>query len=162
MDNRLLDLVEQLEEILDRGTKVPLTGKIMVDEEVVLEILDGIRSTLPEEIRQANLILAERDRLLEDARNEGQRILDRAQKQAEQLVQEDEIVAQSRSYAEDIARKAQQYSREVKLGALKYSDDLLQDVEKKLDETFKAVKSSREELNALARWDERIENDLEG
>ncbi|NLI91391.1 MAG: ATP synthase F0 subunit B [Peptococcaceae bacterium] len=161
MENRLIDLIEQLEEILDRGTKVPLTGKIMVDEEVVLEILDGIRSVLPEEIRQANLVLADRDRLMEDARNEGQRIVDRAQKQAEQLIQENEIVAQSRAYAEDIARKAQQYSRDVKLGALKYSDDLLHDVEKKLEETFKAVKSSRDELNVMARWDERIQNNLD-
>lgn len=161
MDNRLLDFIEQLEEILDRGTKVPLTGKIMVDEDTVLEILDNIRAVLPEEIRQANLVLAERDRLMEDARNEGQRIIDRAQKQAEQLLQEDEIVAQSRSYAEDIARKAQQYSREVKIGALKYSDDLLHDIEVKLEETFKAIKASREELNTMARWDERIQNNIE-
>lgn len=161
MDNRLLDFIEQLEEILDRGTKVPLTGKIMVDEDTVLEILDNIRAVLPEEIRQANLVLAERDRLMEDARNEGQRIIDRAQKQAEQLLQEDEIVAQSRSYAEDIARKAQQYSREVKIGALKYSDDLLHDLEVKLEDTFKAIKANREELNAMARWDERIQNNIE-
>lgn len=161
MENRLLDLIEQLEEILDRGTKVPLTGKIMVDEEVVLEILDGIRSVLPEEIRQANILLAERDRLMEDARNEGQKILDRAQKQAEHLLQEDEITVQSRAFAEDVVKKAQQYSREVKVGALKYSDDLLHDVETKLEETFKAIKTSREELNSMARWDERIQNDLD-
>ncbi|HBC98116.1 MAG TPA: ATPase [Clostridium sp.] len=161
MENRLLDLVEQLEEVLDRGTKVPLTGKIMVDEEVVLEILDGIRSALPEEIRQANLILAERDRLLEKARNEGDKIVDRAHKQAEYLLQEDEIAVQSRAYAEDIVNKAQQYSREVKVGALKYSDDLLHDMEIKLEETFKAIKTSREELNVMARWDEKIQDNLD-
>jgi len=161
LENRLLDLIEQLEEILDHGTKVPLTGKVMVDEDVILETLDGIRSVLPEEIRQANLVLAERDRFIEEARNESQRMLDRAQKHAEQLLQEDEIVAQSRSYAEEIAQKAQQYSREVKLGALKYSDDLLRDVEMKLEETFKGIKASREELNVMARWDERVQNNLE-
>ena len=161
MENRLLTLIEHLEEILDRGTKVPLTGKVMVDEENVLEILDGIRTVLPEEIRQANLILAERDRMLEDARSEGQRIVDRANKQAEQLLQENEEVTQSRVYAEEIVRKAQQYSREVKLGALKYSDDLLNDIEMKIEESFKAIKSSREELNSLARWDEKIQSGLE-
>lgn len=161
MENRLLDLIEQLEEILDRGTKVPLTGKIMLDEELVLEILDGIRAVLPEEIRQANLVLSERDRMMEDARSDAQKVLDRAQKQAEFLVQEDEIVAQSRAYAEDIAKKAQQYSREVKVGALKYSDDLLHDVESKLEEAYKAIKSSRDELNSMARWDERIQNNVE-
>lgn len=161
MENRLLDLIEQLEEILDRGTKVPLTGKIMVDEDMVLEIVDGIRSVLPEEIRQANLILAERERMIEDARNEGQKIIDRAEKQAEFLLQEDEIVAQSRVYAEEIVKKAQQYSREVKVGALKYSDDLLHDVETKLEDTFKAIKANREELNGMARWDDRIQNKFE-
>lgn len=161
MENRLLELIEQLEEILDRGTKVPLTGKIMVDEENVLEILDGIRSVLPEEIRQANLLLAEKDRLIEDAHNESQRIIERAEKQAEFMLQEDEIVAQSRVYAEDIVKKAHHYSREVKVGALKYSDDLLHDVEAKLEETYKAIKASREELNVMARWDERIQNNLD-
>jgi len=160
LENRLFTLLEQLEEILDRGTKVPLTGKVMVDEDSVLEILDGIRSVLPEEIRQANLILADRDRLLEDARSEGQRIVDRAQKQAEQMLQENEVVSQSRVYAEEIVRKAQQYSREVKLGALKYSDDLLNDIEAKIEESFKAIKESREELNSLARWDEKIQSDM--
>ena len=161
MENRLFTLLEQLEEILDRGTKVPLTGKVMVDEDSVLEILDGIRSVLPEEIRQANLILAERDRFMEDARSEGQRIVDRAQKQAEQMLQENEVVSQSRVYAEEIVRKAQQYSREVKLGALKYSDDLLNDIEAKIEESYKVIKESREELNSLARWDEKIQSGMD-
>ena len=161
MENRLFTLLEHLEEILDRGTKVPLTGKVMVDEDSVLEILDGIRSVLPEEIRQANLILAERDRFMEDARSEGQRIVDRAQKQAEQMLQENEVVSQSRVYAEEIVRKAQQYSREVKLGALKYSDDLLNDIEAKIEESYKVIKESREELNSLARWDEKIQSGMD-
>jgi len=160
LENRLFTLLEHLEEVLDQGTKVPLTGKVMVDEDNVIEILDGIRAVLPEEIRQANLILAERDRLIEDARREGQLILDRAQKQSEQLLEENEVVVQSRVYAEEIVRKAQQYSRDVKLGALKYSDDLLHDIEGKIEDTYKAVKTSREELNAMARWDDRAQSAL--
>lgn len=158
MENHLIELIEQLEDVLDHGTKVPLTGKIMVDSETILELLDGIRSVLPEEIRQANLLLADRDRYIEEARSEGSRIVDRAQKQAEQLVLEDEIVTQSRAYGEDIVLKAQQYSREVKLGALKFADEVLQDVESKISDAFKSIKSSREELNTMARWDDRVQS----
>ena len=43
------------------------------------------------------------------------------------------------------------------MGALKYSDDLLRDIESKLEDTYKAIKSSREELNTMARWDERVQ-----
>lgn len=158
MENHLIDLIEQLEDVLDHGTKVPLTGKIMVDSETVLELLDGIRSVLPEEIRQANILLAERDRYIEEARSEGNRIVERAQKQAEQLVNEDEIVTQSRAYGEELVLKAQQYSREVKLGALKFADELLQDIESKIGDAFKSIKSSREELNTMARWDDRVQS----
>ncbi|NLM20596.1 MAG: ATP synthase F0 subunit B [Peptococcaceae bacterium] len=161
MENRLLDLIEQLEEIIDHGTKVPLTGKVMVDEEVVLEILDSIRTELPEEIRQANLLLADRDRLIENARLEGQMIVERAEKQAEQLLKEDEITIQSRAYAEELVEKAQQYSREVKLGALKYSDELLNDIALKLEEVFKTIQASREELSNMARWDDNEDNNAE-
>ena len=161
MENRLLDLIEQLEELIDHGTKVPLTGKVMVDEEMVLEILDSIRSVMPDEIRQANLVLAERDRHMENARMEGQMIIERAEKQAELLLKEDEITVQSRAYAEDIVQKAQQYSREVKLGALKYSDELLNDVAEKLENVFKTIQNSREELTDMARWDDRIQNNVD-
>lgn len=168
MENQLYNLLEQLEELLDRGTKVPLTGRVMLDEDSVLEIIDGIRSGLPGEIREANLILAERDRILENARLESQRIIERAHNEAERLILENEIVQQSKEYSDDlvkqsqeysdqIVQKAQEYSREVKMGALKYSDDLLNDIESKLEETYKAIKSSREELKSMARWDERVQ-----
>ena len=155
MENRLMDLIEQLEEILDHATKVPLTGKIMIEEDLILEIVDAMRAAIPEEIRQANMIISDRDRLIEQARSDSQRIIERAQKQAEQLIEEDEIVSQSRAYGEDIVRKAQQYSREVKLGALKYSNDILYGVEQKLEEAYKSIKASREELLTLARRDEK-------
>ncbi|UWG96159.1 ATPase [Dehalobacter sp. DCM] len=158
MENHLIELIEQLEEVLDHGTKVPLTGKIMVDSETILELLDGIRSVLPEEIRQANNLLAERDRYIEEARSEASRILDRAQKQADQLIQEDEIVTQSRAYGEEIVLKSQQYSREVKLGALKFADEMLLDIESKIGDAFKSIKASREELNSMTRWDDRVQS----
>lgn len=161
MENRLIDLLDQLEEIIDHATKVPLTGRVLVDEDVVLEILDGMRSFLPEEIRQANMILAERDRILEKAREESQLIIERAEKQAEQLLKEHEITIQSRAYAEELVQQAQQYSREVKLGALKYSDELLNDLSTKIESVFKAIQASREEINNMARWDERVENSIE-
>jgi len=161
LENRLIELIDQLEEIFDQGTKVPLTGKVMIDHEVIIEILDAIRSVLPEEIRQANLVLSDRERLMDSARIESQRIVDRAEKQAEQLLKEDEIALQSHAYAEDLVQKAQQYSREVKYGALKYSDEILGDLALKLEENLKTIKSSREELDVMARRDERTQNGLD-
>ena len=173
LENQLYNLIEQLEELLDRGTKVPLTGKVMIDENFVLEILENIRAVLPEEIREANSLLADRNRIIGNARKEGQNIIEQSEKQAERMISEnrivkesqiyaDEITKESQDYAEELVHKAQQYSKEVKLGALKYSDDLLYDLESKLGQTIKSLKESREELTAMARWDERIKKIDEG
>lgn len=157
MDNQIYALIEQMEEVLDRATKVPLMSKIMIDEDSLLEILDRMRAALPEEIKDANFIIAEKERITEDARSEARRIIERAQVQAEQVMMENEITLQAKAYSEELVMKAQQYSREVKMGTLKYSDDLLNDLEKRFEEAFKSIKSSREELVRMARWDDRVQ-----
>ena len=154
MENQLYSLLEQLEDAIEKGGKVPFTAKVMVDEEQVLEILESIKSIIPQEIQQANILLMERDRLMEDAREESRRLLSSAEKQAEQMVAENDITIQAQEYAEDLIKKAQAYSNDVKLGALKYADELLRNLESKIDSTFKALRASREELAIMSRNDE--------
>jgi len=154
LENQLYSLLEQLEDAIEKGGKVPFTAKVMVDEEQVLEILESIKSIIPQEIQQANILLMERDRLMEDAREESRRLLSSAEKQAEQMVAENDITIQAQEYAEDLIKKAQAYSNDVKLGALKYADELLRNLESKIDSTFKALRASREELAIMSRNDE--------
>ena len=50
---RVLELLEEIEEIVDTAAGFPLTGKIMVDSQELLEIVREIRAELPDEIQQA-------------------------------------------------------------------------------------------------------------
>ena len=53
------DLIEQLDEVLDTGMKLP--GKrVIVDIEKVRAIVDDMRMTMPTEIKQAKGIVADR------------------------------------------------------------------------------------------------------
>ncbi len=155
MDNQILGLIEELEEIVDRGTKVPMTGKVLVDDSAIFALLDKIRSSLPEEIRNAQWIMEERQRIVEEAQAEAQKMMERAKQYAEKLAEEDAIVSKAQEYAEDIAKQAQTFSRDVKIGTVQYSDEVLQFIEKKLAEQMESVRRNREELRTMVKRDDR-------
>ena len=82
---RVLELLEEIEEIVDTAAGFPLTGKIMIDSEELLEIVREIRSELPDEIQQAQWIKNERERIMTEAKNQYEQIIADAQKQAESV-----------------------------------------------------------------------------
>lgn len=157
MANDVLELLEELEEIVDRGTKIPMTGKVLVDDGVIFELIDRMRTSLPEEIRNAKWVLTERQKIMDEAHAEAERLLKQGKNYIEKMAEENEVVKQAQSYAEDIARQAQTYAKEVKVGAVQYADELIQKVEKDLAETLIALRQNREELRNLAKRDPRKE-----
>ena len=155
LENDVLALLEELEEIVDRSPKIPMTGKVLVDDNALFEIIDRMRTSLPEEIRNAKWVLTERQKLLDEAHAEAERILERGKSYIEKMAEENEVAKQAQAYAEDIARQAQTYAKEVKFGAMQYADEMLQQVEKNVTETLQAIRKNREELRNLAKREQR-------
>lgn len=155
MSSDVLGMLEELEEIIDRATKIPLSGKVLVDDNLVFDLIDRIRAALPEEIRDAQWILSERQRIMDEAQSESQRIMERGKTYVEKLSEENEIAKQAQTYAEDLVKQAQAYAREVKIGALQYADEMLFYAEGKLSESIQAVKRNREELKIKAKRDDK-------
>lgn len=165
MEQDVLALLDELEEIIDRGTKIPMTGKVLIDDSVAFDILDRIRATLPDELQNAKWVLVERQKIMDEAQAEAERLLERGKSYIEKMAEESEVVKQAQTYAEDIARQAQTYAKEVKLGAIQYTDEMLLQVEQSVAETLQAVRRNREELRSLAKKDQRgknIEKNAEG
>ena len=61
-------LVDRLEEILNDSKQIPLTTNLMVDEDRIYRLVDQMRSAIPQEIKQAGRVNAERDRILAQAK----------------------------------------------------------------------------------------------
>jgi len=70
----ILDVLNELEELVEESTKVPLVGKILIDDDLILDMIDHIRTALPEEMRLAKSVAVERERIIEEARNEAKRM----------------------------------------------------------------------------------------
>ena len=131
---RVLELLDEIEEIVDTASGILLTGKIMVDSQELLEIVKEIRSELPEEIQQARWIKNERDRILSEAKNEYETIIRNAEKQAEDLIEQDAIMTQAHQRADALMQTTENNVRQLKMSTYDYVDGILFDFQEKMDE----------------------------
>lgn len=145
----LLSALNDLEEVIENSSKIPMTRKILVDEERVLDLLDRIRTTIPEEIRQSKWIIQEREKVLSDSQREAVRILEDAKRQVEIKADDSEVVRQAKVVAEEIVKKAEAVGREIRDGARSYADDILKNMEESLGKIVSQIQQGRNELNSM-------------
>ena len=98
-----------MEELIENSGKVPLTRKVMVNEDSILDLLDRIRTTIPEEIRQAKWIIQEREKVMSDSQKEAMNYGE-CPKQVEKQAEDSEVARNV--VAEEIIAKAEQTAQE--------------------------------------------------
>lgn len=104
----ILYLVDQLEELVGIGKRVPFSSRVMVEEEDFLALVDQLRAALPNEITQAQRVIKERERVIGEAQDEANRIIQTAHERAEMLVSQSAILGEARQRAEEILRQAEE------------------------------------------------------
>ena len=102
----ILHLVDRLEELFNESRPFPFTHSVLVNEDRMLDLIDQMRVSIPEEIKKAQQLLAQRDRLLAQAQEEANRTLALARDKSEQIIERDAIVAEAKIRAEQIIQQA--------------------------------------------------------
>jgi vacuolar-type H+-ATPase subunit H len=143
-----ITLIEEMEKIIEKSRHIPLTGKVFLDGDLFLDYLDRLRTSLPEEVRQARWITQEKERLLEEARLKARDLLTEAEKRTEIMAQENELVRKARNQAGEIVNRAQRLAEEMQAGALGYADEVLSRLEANLNQTLAQVRQGRQELQS--------------
>ena len=133
---KVLELLDELDEIIEVASSVPVVRKVMVDPNEVTEIVKEIRLELPDEIQQAQWIKNERTRILDEAKEEYERIIAEAREKADRMVEEDEITIRAKERAEEILRIARDNSSVMKMSILDYTDSMLYNLQEKVDEVY--------------------------
>ncbi len=128
----ILALVDQLEKSVNDGWRVPLSAKTVIDENAFFELIDQMRVSIPQEIKRANELLQEREKVLAVASEEAEQIIERGREQAARLVDEHEIMAAARAEAEGIRAQARRETAEILKGADEYAIGVLVDLESSL------------------------------
>lgn len=141
----ILHLVDRLEEVFNSGTAIPLSHKLMVDEDRVLEIIDQMRVSIPEEVKKSQQVLAQRDRILAQAQEEAARTVNIAKEKSEQMLGREAMVQQAQAKAEQILVAARGDAEQIRAEADDYTLDVLTKLEAEL------VKSLTQARNGIAR-----------
>lgn len=142
----VLVLIDKLDDLIHSAKQVPLSSQVRVDKSEIYDILDQMRATIPEEIKQARWIVKERQEMLAEAKREAERIVKEAQERQERLVSEEEVTRQAEREADDIIEDARAREREIRLGAEDYADEILSTLENNLSKIVSAVQRGRDRL----------------
>jgi cell division septum initiation protein DivIVA len=142
----VLVLIDKLDDLVHNAKTIPLSDSVRVDKEEIYDILDQMRATIPEEIKQARWIVKERQEMLAEAKREAERIVKEARERQERLISEEEVTRQAERAAEDIIEDARAREREIRLGAEDYADEILGTLETNLSKFTAAVQRGRDRL----------------
>ena len=138
-------VLEKLEAYIHEGTWFP-AGYRVLSEERLMEFVEKIRASLPEEVGRAKLIARDQDRMIRAAQEKAQAIVTEATSKHEELVDDHEIVQRARTTAEVILREAEERARKVRDGADQYAAQLLTELETRLSTALGSVRKGRETL----------------
>ena len=124
----VLVLIDKLDDLVHNAKQVPLTDQVRVDKEEIYDLLDQMRATIPEEIKQARWIVKE------------------ARERQDRLISGEEVMKAAERAAEDILDEAQAREREIRLGAEDYADEILNTLEINLTKFIAAIQRGREQM----------------
>ena len=111
----VLVLIDKLDDLIHNARPVPLTDQVRVDREEIYDLLDQMRATIPEEIKQARWIVKERQEMLAEAKREAERVVKEARDQQARLIAEEEVYKQAERGAEEILEDARDTERQIRL-----------------------------------------------
>jgi cell division septum initiation protein DivIVA len=154
----ILHLVDRLEELFNESRPIPLTHNVIIDEDKILDIIDQMRVTIPEEMKKAQQVLSQRDRILAQAQEEANRTLNLARDKSENLVERDAIVQAAHVQADEIISKALTDVEKTRRDADKYVIDTLLRVEYELERMLNQAQNGILALQSLAVENEQGSN----
>ncbi len=141
-------LVDRLEQVLGESRRIPMTTTLLVDEDQVFSIIDQLRVAIPEEVKRANRVEAERERILAQAHEEAERIRQLAKQEAEELVRRDRVAASAEQRAENILERARREAEALRHDADVYVVDVLAKLEEDLLRSLSVVRNGLRKVQA--------------
>jgi hypothetical protein len=143
-------VIDKLENYVREGTWLPFGMRILSEERLV-EFIEKMRSTLPEEVGRAKVIATNKERVIKEAQEKAQLIVDEATTAHTQLVDQSEILRQARTTAEVVLREAEEKARRTRQGADTYAAQVLAELEARLSTALGSVRKGQEALTARPR-----------
>ncbi len=137
----ILHLVDRLEELFNESRPVWFTHSVIVDEDRLLDLIDQMRITIPEEIKKSQQLLSQRDRVLAQAQEEANRTIALAREKSDKLVEKDSVTQAAQVRAEQLVAQAKNECAQTKKDADEYVLQTLANLQIELEKSLSQVKN---------------------
>lgn len=146
------EILDGLEDMLEEAWSLPLSGgKCVVDAERIKQYLQDIRLNMPSEIKQAKLIVTDRNDIIQQAEKQSEATVRKAEEKARVLIAQEEIVKQAQEKAAEIISQAQAAAKEIRRASHEFSDSMLKQSEDTLAQALKNVHETRQALRTAVQ-----------
>ena len=143
-------LIEELQDIADNAFTIPLSGgKTVVNAERPKDIIDEMKENIPQEIKQAKSIVADRNNILSSAKKEAEEIVQAAEARAKDMTERHEITRNARQSAEEILNKANEEADKIRNAANSYIESIMKKADEGLSANLAQLQKTRQSLQAL-------------
>jgi F0F1-type ATP synthase membrane subunit b/b' len=137
----ILQMIDRLEELLNESRPLPFTHNVIVDEDRMLDLIDQMRVSIPEEVKKAQQLLAQRDRLIAQAQEEANRTVNLARDRSNELVERDQVVQTAYTQAEQIKAQAHADGEVIRREADEYVLETLRNLEMEMERAINQVRN---------------------
>jgi len=145
----ILHLVDRLEELFNNGRPIPFTRSVIVDEERMLDIIDQMRVTIPEEMRKAQQIITQQKRILAQAEEKANRTVALAQEESNRLLEKNAVAQAAKAQADEIISKAHADSEKIRREADRYALETLSRLEYQLEQLLNQARNGIMALQSI-------------
>jgi vacuolar-type H+-ATPase subunit H len=148
------DKLDELIAVVENSRAMPMSASCIVNRGEVLGLLEEIRGLLPEDLRHAQMLLADRESVVDEGRREAARIITKAEEERVALTAETQVVAESQRQAARVRQEAADEARTMRGEVDDYVDTKLANFEIVLNKTLAAVLRGREKLHGRQEMDQ--------
>ena len=126
-------LIDRLERILADSMRVPLSAYLVINEDDFLDVIDQMRTAIPQQIKDGERLQRERERIVAQAEEESQRVLQAARAKADGLVEDHQLSHDAEARAETILARARKEAEVLRSDANEYARGVLRSLDGQLD-----------------------------
>ncbi len=142
----ILYLADRLESLVNSSRRVPLSSRVMIEEEELLALVEQLRQTIPTEIKQAKRLLQDRDRIIESAQSEADKIVSMARERAEYMINQDNVYYMAKERGEQVLTDAERDASATRQEIEEYAVAVLGNLAHQLQSQLHQVENGLSEL----------------
>jgi uncharacterized protein YqgV (UPF0045/DUF77 family) len=136
----ILYLVDRLENLIASSHRVPLVNQVLVKEAEISNIIDAMRTAIPDEIRQARRIIQEKERIIAQAQAEASTLLARAREETERAMNREGLLRAAEERSQEMVRNAESRSQEIVRRAEAHAEQMKAEADSYVAETLRALR----------------------